>query len=71
MSSGSNPAKPRLACEIASDRVLAGRLADNGDMVEMCAARELTPGSVVADLVETICVSVALCVPRLNRRWAV
>jgi len=52
MSSGSNPAKPKLACEIASDRVLAGRLADNGDMVEMCAAQELAPGIVVADLVE-------------------
>jgi type IV pilus assembly protein PilM len=52
MSSGSNPAKPKLACEIASDRVVAGRLADNGDLVEMCAAQELAPGIVVADLVE-------------------
>jgi type IV pilus assembly protein PilM len=52
MSSGSNPAKPKLACEIASDRVLAGRLADKGEMVEMCAAQELAPGIVVADLVE-------------------
>src|SRR4030088_3424453 len=52
MSSGSNPAKPKLACEIASDRILAGRLADNGEMVEMCAAQELAPGIVVADLVE-------------------
>ena len=52
MSSGSNPAKPKLACEIASDRVLAGRLADHGDTVEVCAAQELAPGIVVADLVE-------------------
>jgi type IV pilus assembly protein PilM len=52
MSSGSNKAKPKLACEIASDRVLAGRVADNGEMVEVCAAQELAPGSVVADLVE-------------------
>lgn len=52
MSSGPNPAKPKLACEIASDRVLAGRLAENGHMVEMCAAQELAPGIVVADLVE-------------------
>ena len=52
MSSGSNPAKPKLACEIASDRILAGRLADHGDTVEMCAAQELAPGIVVADLVE-------------------
>ncbi len=53
MSSGPNPAKPKLACEIASDRVLAGRLAENGHMVEMCAAQELAPGIVVADLVES------------------
>src|ERR1700736_5665929 len=52
MSSGSNPAKPKLAWKISSDLILAGRLADNGDMVEMCAAQELAPGIVVADLVE-------------------
>jgi type IV pilus assembly protein PilM len=50
--SNSNLAKPKLACEIAADRVLAGRLADNGDGLETCAARELAPGSVVPDLVE-------------------
>src|ERR1700728_4306831 len=52
MSSGSNPAKPKLACEIAADRVLVGRLAENGRSLEACAARELAPGSVVPDLVE-------------------
>jgi type IV pilus assembly protein PilM len=52
MSSGSNPAKPRLACEIAADRVLVGRLAEDGRSLGACAARELTPGSVVPDLVE-------------------
>jgi type IV pilus assembly protein PilM len=52
MSSGSNSAKPRLACEIAADRVLVGRLADDGRSLEACASRELTPGSVVPDLVE-------------------
>jgi type IV pilus assembly protein PilM len=52
MSSVSNPAKPRLACEIAADRVLAGRLAENRLGLESCAARELAPGSVVPDLVE-------------------
>ncbi len=52
MSSGSNTAKPRLACEIAADRVLVGRLGDNGRSLEACAARELAPGSVVPDLVE-------------------
>ena len=52
MSSNSNLAKPKLACEIAADRVLAGRFADTGEGLEMCAARELAPGSVVPDLVE-------------------
>lgn len=52
MSSGSNSAKPRLACEIAADRVLVGRLADDRRSLEACASRELTPGSVVPDLVE-------------------
>src|SRR5271154_3504402 len=51
-SSNSNAAKPRLACEIAADRVLVGRLAENGLGLESCAARELAPGSVVPDLVE-------------------
>ncbi|HET9409467.1 MAG TPA: hypothetical protein VFO39_19655 [Candidatus Sulfotelmatobacter sp.] len=45
-------ARPRLACEIASDRILAGRLSDSGITLELCAARELAPGSVVPDLVE-------------------
>ena len=52
MSPSSNIAKPKLACEIAADRVLAGRLLDNGGGLEACAARELAPGSVVPDLVE-------------------
>jgi type IV pilus assembly protein PilM len=52
MSSGSNAAKPKLACEIASDRVLVGRLAEDGRSLEACAARELAPGSVIPDLVE-------------------
>ena len=41
-----------MACEIAADRVLAGRVSDNGEMVEMCASRELAPGSVVPDMIE-------------------
>jgi type IV pilus assembly protein PilM len=52
MSSHNNTAKPRLACEIAADRVLVGRLAEDGTSLEACAARELAPGSVVPDLVE-------------------
>jgi len=42
--------RPSLACEIAADRVLAGRA--SGRMVEMSAARELAPGMVVPDLME-------------------
>jgi type IV pilus assembly protein PilM len=45
-------AKPKLACEISADRVLAGRVIDNGGGLEACAACELAPGSVVPDLVE-------------------
>jgi type IV pilus assembly protein PilM len=52
MSSAFKSSKPRLACEIAADRVLVGRLADDGRSLEACAARELAPGSVVPDLVE-------------------
>ena len=52
MASHSNPAKPRLACEIAADRVLVGRLAEDGRSLEACAVRELAPGCVVPDLVE-------------------
>src|SRR5271155_3498429 len=47
-----NVRRPTLACEIAADRVLAGRAADTGRMVEMASARELAPGSVVPDLME-------------------
>jgi type IV pilus assembly protein PilM len=44
--------RPTLACEIAADRVLAGRAADTGRMVEVVSARELAPGSLVPDLME-------------------
>jgi type IV pilus assembly protein PilM len=53
MSPTATTAKPKLACEIAADRVLAGRLTENGSGLEACAARELAPGSVVPDLVES------------------
>jgi len=52
MSTSSNTAKPKLACEIAADRVLAGRLTDSGGGLDACAVRELAPGSLVPDLVE-------------------
>ena len=44
--------RPKLACEVAADRVLAGRLADTGEIVEVCSAHELSPGLVVPDLIE-------------------
>jgi len=44
--------RPSLACEIAADRVLVGRASDQGRMVEVSAARELAPGTVVPDLME-------------------
>src|SRR5580698_4853697 len=47
-----NVRRPTLACEIAADRVLAGRAADAGRMVEMASAQELAPGMVVPDLME-------------------
>ena len=52
MSTNHNTARPKLACEIASDRILAGRIADDSSGLEACSARELAPGSVVPDLVE-------------------
>jgi len=51
-SNSKNVRRPTLACEIAADRVLAGRAADAGRMVEIASARELAPGTVVPDLME-------------------
>jgi hypothetical protein len=45
--------RPTLACEIAADRILAGRAADAGRSVEVSSARELAPGMVVPDLMES------------------
>ncbi len=54
MTSKSNiSSRPRLACEIAADRIIAGRVAESGGMVEALSARELSPGSVVPDLTES------------------
>lgn len=53
MSPSASIAKPKLACEIAADRVLAGRLMEKGGGLEASAARELAPGSVIPDLVES------------------
>ncbi len=53
MSKLSSRSKPKLACEVAADRVLAGRVSESWDTVEVCAAGELSPGSLVPDLTET------------------
>ena len=53
MRSSRHTRRPSLACEIAADRVLAGRAADKGRMVEFSSARELAPGTVVPDLMES------------------
>ena len=53
MSSNSKSgAKPRLACEISADRILAARISESGGRVSTCAAHELSPGVVVPDLIE-------------------
>ena len=53
MSSNSKSgAKPRLACEISADRILAARISESGGRVSTCAAYELSPGVVVPDLIE-------------------
>ena len=45
--------KPKLACEISADRVLAGRVSENGGRaLEGCASGQLPAGSVVPDLTE-------------------
>jgi len=44
--------KPKLACEIAADRVIAGRAADSRQVLELCSTSELAPGCVVPDLTE-------------------
>lgn len=53
MSSNSKSAsRPKLACEIAGDRVFAARVADKGGTLEAYSGRELAMGSVVPDLIE-------------------
>ena len=52
MSRTYQPARPRLACEIAADRIIAARAADSGQVLELCSTSELAPGCVVPDLTE-------------------
>jgi type IV pilus assembly protein PilM len=45
--------RPKLACEVSADRVLVGRVSENGGRVlEACASSDLASGSVVPDLIE-------------------
>ena len=41
-----------MACEIAADRVIAARVSDSGQVLELCSTNELAPGCVVPDLAE-------------------
>lgn len=45
--------RPKLACEIAPDRVIAARAADSRQVLELCSTSELTPGCVLPDLNES------------------
>jgi type IV pilus assembly protein PilM len=45
-------ARPKLACEIAPDRVIAARAADSRQVLDLCSTSELAPGCIVPDLTE-------------------
>src|SRR5690349_21136123 len=53
MSSTSQPTRPKLACEIAADRIIAARAADSRQVLELCSTSELGPGCIVPDLTES------------------
>jgi type IV pilus assembly protein PilM len=53
MSLSFQSARPKLACEIFADRVIAARASDSGQVLELCTTNELSPGCVVPDLSET------------------
>lgn len=54
MTSKFNPGtRPRVACEIAADGVIAARMADTGAVVELCASGGLADNSLVPDLMES------------------
>ncbi len=48
-----SPARPKLACEIAGDRVFAARIADKNRTLDAYSACELPLGSVIPDLIES------------------
>jgi type IV pilus assembly protein PilM len=53
MSLSFQSARPKLACEIFADRVIAARASDSGQVLDLCATNELSPGCVVPDLSES------------------
>jgi type IV pilus assembly protein PilM len=53
MSLSFHSARPKLACEIFADRVIAARASDSGQVLELCTTNELSPGCVVPDLSES------------------
>src|SRR5579864_524428 len=44
--------RPKVACEIAADRVIAARASDSGHVLELCSTSESAPGCVIPDLAE-------------------
>lgn len=50
MTATSTAARPKLACEVAADRVIAARAADQQALVELYTSRALPPGSVLPGL---------------------
>jgi type IV pilus assembly protein PilM len=52
MSSTLSTSKPKVACEIASDRVVAGRISERGTIAD-CTSSDLPTGVVDPDLTET------------------
>jgi type IV pilus assembly protein PilM len=46
-------ARPKLACEIAPDRVIAARVSDSGQVLELCSTSEIPAGCVLPDLTES------------------
>jgi type IV pilus assembly protein PilM len=52
MKRSSQSGRPKLACEIGADRVIAARAADSGQVLELCSTSELAPGCVIPDLTE-------------------
>src|SRR3954469_42389 len=53
MAQSSNPSRPRLACEITAESVIAARASEHGGSVEIHTMRALPAGSVLPSLKDT------------------